>query len=324
MSVVFGPVPSRRLGKSLGINNIPPKECTFACVYCQLGNTLKLEIERKVFYSTEKIVGECEKHIKLLNRSNNKIDFLTFVPDGEPTLDLNLGTSISALHKLGIKIAVITNSSLTGNAEVREDLSKADWVSLKIDTVNENTWHKINRPHGRVNFSSVLEGVKIFSNVFNNFLATETMLVRGFNDNDDELNAAADFIATLNPNKAYISIPTRPPAENGCVPPDIEVIHKAYQIFKSKGIDAELIIGYEGNEFSSTGNFVEDILNITAVHPMRNDAVESLLEKDGGMSSDLDSLVNSGELIKLNYNQEVFYLRNLKKWRKREQANPNQ
>ncbi len=324
MSVVFGPVPSRRLGKSLGINNIPPKECTFACVYCQLGNTLKLEIERKVFYSTEKIVGEVEKHIKLLNRSNNKIDFLTFVPDGEPTLDLNLGTSISALHKLGIKIAVITNSSLTGNAEVREDLSKADWVSLKIDTVNENTWHKINRPHGRVNFSSVLEGVKIFSNVFNNFLATETMLVRGFNDNDDELNAAADFIATLNPNKAYISIPTRPPAENGCVPPDIEVIHKAYQIFKSKGIDAELIIGYEGNEFSSTGNFVEDILNITAVHPMRNDAVESLLEKDGGMSSDLDSLVNSGELIKLNYNQEVFYLRNLKKWRKREQANPNQ
>ena len=324
MSVVFGPVPSRRLGKSLGINNIPPKECTFACVYCQLGNTLKLEIERKVFYSTEKIVGECEKHIKLLNRSNNKIDFLTFVPDGEPTLDLNLGTSISALHKLGIKIAVITNSSLTGNAEVREDLSKADWVSLKIDTVNENTWHKINRPYGRVNFSSVLEGVKIFSNVFNNFLATETMLVRGFNDNDDELNAAADFIATLNPNKAYISIPTRPPAENGCVPPDIEVIHKAYQIFKSKGIDAELIIGYEGNEFSSTGNFVEDILNITAVHPMRNDAVESLLEKDGGMSSDLDSLVNSGELIKLNYNQEVFYLRNLKKWRKREQANPNQ
>ena len=288
MSVVFGPVPSRRLGKSLGINNIPPKECTFACVYCQLGNTLKLEIERKVFYSTEKIVGEVEKHIKLLNRSNNKIDFLTFVPDGEPTLDLNLGTSISALHKLGIKIAVITNSSLTGNAEVREDLSKADWVSLKIDTVNENTWHKINRPHGRVNFSSVLEGVKIFSNVFNNFLATETMLVRGFNDNDDELNAAADFIATLNPNKAYISIPTRPPAENGCVPPDIEVIHKAYQIFKSKGIDAELIIGYEGNEFSSTGNFVEDILNITAVHPMRNDAVESLLEKDGGMSSDLD------------------------------------
>ena len=324
MSIVFGPVPSRRLGKSLGINNIPPKECTFACVYCQLGNTLKLEIERKVFYSTEKIVAEVGKQIKLLNQSNDKIDYLTFVPDGEPTLDLNLGKSISALRKFGIKIAVITNSSLIGDAEVREDLKKADWVSLKIDTVDEKTWHKIDRPHGQLDFASVLEGVKIFSSTFKNFLATETMLVKGFNDSDEELNATADFISTLNPNKAYISIPTRPPAENEVVSPDINVIHKAYQIFKLKGIEAELIIGYEGNEFSSTGNFNEDVLNITAVHPMRSDAVESLLEKDGGVQNDLESLVNSGELIKLNYNQEIFYLRNLKKWRKQEQANPNQ
>lgn len=130
-------------------------------------------------------------------------------------------------------------------------------------------------------------------------------------------------ISTLNLNKVYISIPTRPPAENEVVSPDINVIHKAYQIFKLKGIEAELIIGYEGNEFSSTGNFNEDVLNITAVHPMRSDAVESLFERDGGVSSDLISLVNSSELIKLNYNQEIFYLRNLKKWRKQEQANPN-
>ena len=202
-------------------------------------------------------------------------------------------------------------------------MKKADWVSLKIDTVDEKTWHKIDRLHGQLDFASVLEGVKIFSSTFKNFLATETMLVKGFNDSDEELNAAADFISTLNPNKAYISIPTRPPAENEVVSPDINVIYKAYQIFKLKGIEAELIIGYEGNEFSSTGNFNEDVLNITAVHPMRSDAVESLLEKDGGVSSDLISLVNSGELIKLNYNQEIFYLRNLKKWRKQEQANPS-
>jgi len=324
MSLVFGPVPSRRLGKSLGINSIPPKECTFACVYCQLGNTLKLEIERKIFYSTEKIVHEVEKHIKLLDQSNDKIDYLTFVPDGEPTLDLYLGKSISALRRFGIKIAVITNSSLIGDAEVQEDLSKADWVSLKVDSVNEKTWHKIDRPHGQLDFSTVIEGVKKFSNTFKNFLATETMLIKGFNVSNDELKATANFISTLNPNKAYISIPTRPPAEDEVEPPDLKVIHRAYQIFKSKGIDTELIIGYEGNEFSSTGNFVEDILNITAVHPMRSDAVESLLEKDSGSPSDLESMINSGELIKLNYNENLFYLRNLKKWRKQKQENPNQ
>ena len=103
MSLVFGPVPSRRLGRSLGINNIPPKECTYACVYCQLGNTIKLEVERREFYSPDDLVSAVEKQLRSLDNKSDKIDYLTFVPDGEPTLDLLFTDNIKALKKFGIK-----------------------------------------------------------------------------------------------------------------------------------------------------------------------------------------------------------------------------
>ncbi len=321
MSLVFGPVPSRRLGKSLGINNIPPKECTYACIYCQLGNTLKLEIKRRDFYSTKEIIEEVENHLKKIDKYGNQIDYLTFVPDGEPTLDLNLGESISALRRFGIKLAVITNSSLIDDVKVRTNLSKADWVSLKIDTVDEKTWHEINRPHGQLNFKSIINGMEMFSNDFKSFLATETMLIKNINDSDEELEATAKFIKSLNPNKSYISIPTRPPAENNVFAPDAEIINKAYHIFQSFDINVELIIGYEGNKFSATGDFKEDILNITAVHPMRHDAVVELLEKDNAGAEDLDFLLETQQLRKLIYDNKIFYLRNLHKWRKEKEEN---
>lgn len=316
MEVVFGPVPSRRLGRSLGINNIPPKECSYACIYCQLGNTIKLEVERKEFYSTGQIVEETKELISKVDPEINKINYLTIVPDGEPTLDLNLGKTISALKLFGIKIAVITNSSLLDDKNVRANLLEADWVSIKVDTVNENTWHKIDRPHGKLNFKSILNGIKLFSEEFSNYLAIETMLVKGLNDSDEELEEISEFIKTLNPDKAYLSIPTRPPAEVSVELPDEERLNMAYQIFTSKGLNAELNSGYEGNEFSSTGNFGEDLLNITAVHPMRKDAVEDLINKNNGNWSDVEYLVNSGKLIKSEFNGNKFYLRNLKEWRK--------
>ncbi len=316
MEVVFGPVPSRRLGRSLGINNIPPKHCTYACVYCQLGNTIKLEVERREFYSIEQIVEETKELINKVDSDTNKINYLTIVPDGEPTLDLNLGKTISALKQFNIKIAVITNSSLLDDKNVRTDLLEADWVSVKVDTVNENTWHKIDRPHGKLNLTSILKGVKLFSEEYLNYFAVEVMLVKGMNDSNEELEAISEFVKTLTPNKAYLSIPTRPPAEESVEAPDKEQLNMAYQIFKSKGLNAELNTGYEGNEFSSTGNLGEDVLNITAVHPMRMDAVEELIAKTNGSIDDIEYLVTSGKLIKSEFNGNIFYLRNLKEWRK--------
>lgn len=112
-SIAFGPVPSRRLGHSLGINNIPPKTCTYSCVYCQLGNTINMPVERKNFYKVTDITQAVKEKVKQVKEKGEQIDYLSFVPDGEPTLDANLGQEIELLKSLGIKIAIISNASLT-------------------------------------------------------------------------------------------------------------------------------------------------------------------------------------------------------------------
>lgn len=232
--ITFGPVPSRRLGQSLGINNIPPKFCSYSCVYCQLGYTFPLEVDRRAFYQPEEILKNVEDNIQKVRDAGESIDYLTFVPDGEPTLDINLGREIELLRPLSIRIAVITNASLIWRPDVREDLMKADWVSLKVDSVNEKVWHRINRPHGYLQLNMILSGMLEFARAYKGDLMTETMLVMGVNDSDDSLKETADFMAKLGPAKAYISIPTRPPAEKWIKSPDEEAINRAYQIFSNK------------------------------------------------------------------------------------------
>ena len=144
--ISFGPVPSRRLGRSLGINNIPPKICTYSCVYCQVGKTARMQVGRDPFYEPEEIYMDVKTRVEKARKKGESVDYLTFVPDGEPTLDVNLGQEIDLLKSLGLKIAVITNGSLIWRKDVKADLAKADWVSFKIDSIREKTWHRINRP----------------------------------------------------------------------------------------------------------------------------------------------------------------------------------
>jgi wyosine [tRNA(Phe)-imidazoG37] synthetase (radical SAM superfamily) len=193
MSIVFGPIPSRRLGRSLGINNIPPKVCTYSCIYCQVGATNSMSIKRQEFYSTEEIYKETANKISLVEKAGEKIDYLTFVPDGEPTLDINLGKTIEQLKSFGIKIAVITNASLIWNKEVQNDLMQTDWVSVKIDSAYENIWGIINRPHGHLKLSKIFNGIRQFVSFFKGTLVTETMLVKGINNNIESLNKTAQI-----------------------------------------------------------------------------------------------------------------------------------
>ena len=146
--IAFGPVPSRRFGQSLGINNIPPKICTYSCIYCQLGRTNNQIVQREYFYKPKEINHTVKDKIKEAKERGETIDYLTFVPDGEPTLDINLGKEIELLKTLDIRIAVITNASLLWRKDVRDELRKADWISLKIDAVSQSIWHRTNRPHG--------------------------------------------------------------------------------------------------------------------------------------------------------------------------------
>ena len=310
-STAFGPVPSRRLGRSLGINNIPPKICTYSCVYCQVGKTLNMQVKRKEFYPPERIVQDVRKKAREAERRGESIDFLTFVPDGEPTLDVLLGNEIRRLKKLGLKIAVITNSSLIWRREVREELHEADWVSIKMDAVSFPVWKRINRPHGLLDLDQILDGVSEFARTFKGELATETMLVKGLNDRAEEIDKIAGFVSGIKPKKSYIAVPIRPPAEKWVDSPEEDSINRAYQVFKENSIDTEYLIGYEGNAFAFTGNVEEDLLSITSVHPMREDAVYEFLKKAGADRTVVERLVKQNKLVKAEYHEKTFYLRRL-------------
>lgn len=311
-SIIFGPVPSRRLGKSLGINNIPPKFCTYCCAYCQLGINFKTQIERQVFYKTNYIIQSVKNRINLLKKSGETIDYLTFVPDGEPTLDVNLGKEIDILKNLDIPVAVITNASIIWQPEVRETLSNADWVSLKIDAVENSVWRKINHPHRRLNLEAIFEGALEFSHSFKGKLVTETMLVANVNDSVKHLEKLADFIFKIRPHTAYLSTPTRPPAKKWVKQPGEDSLNRAYNILNERIEKVEFLTGYEGDAFAFTGNSIEDILSITAVHPMREDAVELLLERNGDDLSVVYKMLENNQLVESVYSGHKFYLRKFK------------
>jgi wyosine [tRNA(Phe)-imidazoG37] synthetase (radical SAM superfamily) len=309
VSIAFGPVPSRRLGRSLGINHIPPKICSYACVYCQLGRTIRLQAEREAFFGPEEIARQVEAKVAEAWRAGEPIDYLTFVPDGEPTLDFHLGRAIARLKPLGIKIAVIGNASLLWRADVREDLTGADWVSLKIDAVREDIWRRINRPHGSLRLASMLSGMLEFSHTYQGDLTTETMLVKGINDAPDVMREIADYVGGLRPAAAYLSVPIRPPAEAWVHLPDERAVIQAYQILRERCDRVEYLIGYEGNAFASTGDAVSDLLAITAVHPMREDAVRDYLARTRADWSLVHRLVAQGQLTRTVYQEDVFYMR---------------
>jgi wyosine [tRNA(Phe)-imidazoG37] synthetase (radical SAM superfamily) len=309
-AMVYGPVPSRRLGRSLGINNIPPKTCSYSCIYCQLGRTTARQTARKAFYQPRELARNVRERVSQLRKKGELIDYLAFVPDGEPTLDSNFGEEIELLRDLGIKIAVITNSSIIWRDDVQQDLQKADWICLKVDAVTTDIWEKINRPGEEIKLDKVLEGIREFAKSFQGELTTETMLIRGVNDDRREVRRIADFLAESKPAKAYLAVPTRPTTE--CLEQtDESSLNNAYQVFNKKLNKVEFLTGYEGNDFSSTGNAADDLLSITAVHPMREEAVVVLLKRLNKDWTIVEKLIEDGKLLELDYRKKKFYARKL-------------
>ena len=307
--LTFGPIPSRRLGRSLGINNIPPKVCTYSCVYCQIGKTFNVKIHPQVFYSPSQIFNEVQEKVEKSREKGESIDYLTFVPDGEPTLDTNLGQEIQLIKSLGIKIAVITNASLVDKKQVRENLKEADLVSLKVDSVEEKIWRRVNHPHRNLYLKSILEGILEFSRIFKGEIITETMLVKDINDNSQHIKKVANFIAKFKPSRAYLSVPIRPPADSRVQSPSEKVVNQSYNLFKEKVNRAEYLIGYEGNAFAFTGEVEEDILSITSVHPMREDALKDFLGRANSDWLVIERLIKQGKLVESEYEGHKFYIR---------------
>jgi wyosine [tRNA(Phe)-imidazoG37] synthetase (radical SAM superfamily) len=273
-----------------------------------VGITHKLSNQRQLFYDPEVIYSEVEKHLAKLSVADQP-DYLTFVANGEPTMDINLGRSIEKLKMLNIPIAVITNASLLNDPLVRADLFQADWVSVKIDTGSEAIWKKINKPTDKIDFESYVKGLITFSKEFNGKLVSETMMVKGVNDKPGDVLQTAALVSSVHPSIAYISIPTRPPAVKSVLPPDEKDINLAYQLFSENQLNAELIIGFEGTDTGFTGNAIEDILNICSVHPIRQDTMNELLKKDQVNPGILTKLLDDNYIKRTEYKSNVFYIR---------------
>ncbi|WP_199399063.1 radical SAM protein [Halodesulfurarchaeum formicicum] len=307
MELAYGPVPSRRLGQSLGINNVPPTTCTYACVYCQLGSTTNPETDRQAFFDPAEIESAIEDRLAALGPEET-VDYVTFVPDGEPTLDANLGETIDRLQRFPVDVAVITNGSLLRLESVRADLARADWLSVKVDAADHEVWTQVDRPHGAVDFEAVRDGIVRFARDFEGTLTTETMLVAGVNDGA-AVEPTAELVGEIAPDTAFVAVPPPPPDEEWVEPPDEAEVTRAYRTFSEYVDDVEYLIGAEGDTFASTGDPRTDLLGVTAVHPMRASQVSALLDREDADWSVVEDLLDAGELIELEYDAETFYVR---------------
>lgn len=295
---------------SLGVNNIPRKTCTYSCVYCQVGKTDHMTLERRSFYPTGSIFREV---LKKISGIDVPVDVITFVPDGEPTLDIELGSHLRTMREIGTDTAVITNSSLLWRKDVREDLNEADIVSVKIDSADERTWKKVDRPHGNLSLKRILRGIGEFSESYKGRLWTETMLVKGVNDDLDSIERTVEFLEDLDAEANHVTVPVRPPAEDWVSIPDRETLEDAYMIFSRSLDNVSMVTGNEKGDFGSSGDLERDLIATCSVHPMREDSVMELVRRTGGSMYEVNKLVRDGKLEIASYRGTRFFRRKVRK-----------
>jgi wyosine [tRNA(Phe)-imidazoG37] synthetase (radical SAM superfamily) len=276
MRYVFGPVPSRRLGQSLGIDPIPLKTCNWNCVYCQLGRTRPLTNQRKDYYPPQEILDEVRASLQA--HQPGEIDWVTFVGSGEPLLHSSLGWLVSQVKKMtDLPVAVITNGSLLYLPEVRRDLVLADAVLPTLDAGTPELYRKINRPHPEVTFERLVDGLVAFRKESTGKLWVEVMLVRDINDTPQALWEIAKVLQKIGPDAVHINLPTRPPAETWVQTAREEALLQARAIL---GNIATVVHPAMGSfDLSGYDNLVEAILAIIQRHPMKQQELEQTLER---------------------------------------------
>lgn len=232
---VFGPVPSRRLGLSLGVDVIPKKLCNLDCIYCEVGRTDKRAMRRMQYFPAEEIIGEVREVLPTCPH----LDYITFSGSGEPTLNSALGQIIHEVKSFtSIPIAVITNGTLLYMDDVRRDLREADVVLPSLDCVTTEMFHKLNRPHPKLALGSIVQGLKIFREEYRGQIWLEILLVKGFNDSDEEVSLMKEVVREIKPDKIQLNTVVRPPSESWVQPVDEE---RMKEIQRMLGDRAEII-----------------------------------------------------------------------------------
>jgi wyosine [tRNA(Phe)-imidazoG37] synthetase (radical SAM superfamily) len=295
MKHVFGPVPSRRLGRSLGIDPVPLKTCNFSCVYCQLGRTRPLARRRRAFFSVAGMLAEVATRLSV--DGPDSIDWITFVGSGETTLFSRLGSLIRFIKSISeLPVAVITNGSLLFLPEVRKELLAADAVLPSLDAGSETLYARINRPHRDFSYQQHIDGLTEFGREYEGRLWVEVMLVGGINDSPEALRDIAEILERVGPDEIHISTPTRPPAEQWVEIPDREGLERASTVL---GNVARVLQPIEINvETGLDGELEEAVLRIVSRHPLQEIEVMRSLERwvPGRTLETLAALANGGKI----------------------------
>jgi wyosine [tRNA(Phe)-imidazoG37] synthetase (radical SAM superfamily) len=207
---IYGPVPSRRLGFSLGVDILPYKTCSFNCIYCQLGPGRRLYGQRKAFVPVEEVVSQVRRALRRAGR----VDSITFSGSGEPTLHTGLGRMIREIKKVtDIPVTVLTNSSLLTKPAVRRALRAADRVIPSLDAARPAIFRRINRPHPSLTLRRIIDGLAAFRKEYKGKIWLEIMLVKGLNDSAEHVRALKRAVARIRPDKVQLNTVVRPPAE---------------------------------------------------------------------------------------------------------------
>lgn len=299
MKFVFGPVPSRRLGQSLGIDPFPHKTCNWNCVYCQLGRSTPMTNERREYVSCDAILAEVTDALR--SHSSGEIDWVTFVGSGEPTLHSGLGEMIRRVKALtNIPVAVITNGALSYLPEVRVDLLTADAVLPTLDAGSAELYRKINRPWPDLTFERLLNGLIAFRHEYTGKLWVEIMLIRGLNDGEGALRDIASALERIQPDQVHLSLPVRPPAESWVQPADEEGLLRAQAILG----DVARVLSPAQGEFDLRGceDVSDAVLSVIARHPMREEELFESLQRwpDEDVRQVLEGLSESGRAQRIS------------------------
>ncbi|MCK4334728.1 radical SAM protein [candidate division WOR-3 bacterium] len=302
MVYTYGPVPSRRLGLSLGVDVLPYKTCSLDCIYCQLGRTSNLAVERNSFFPREEILAEV---ITVASETNPA--YVTFSGSGEPTLNSDTGWLIREIKsKSGRPVAVLTNSSLLWMPEVREEIKPADLVVPSLDAATEEVWKKLNRPHPDLDFSKVIEGLIDFSNEYAGQLWVEILMVKGMNDSAEHVKALNRILARMRFDKVQLNTVVRPPSEESALALSYEELRA---ISKELSVNTEIIVPYrkKGKQVSAHGDR-ERILAAIARRPMTVKQIEQSLGIPPERSKPaLEALVAEGKAKPSIHEGETFY-----------------
>lgn len=303
---VYGPVPSRRLGFSLGIDILPYKTCTLDCIYCQLGPSPRKTVRRRAYLSPKDIIRQIKKAVK----SNVPIDYITFSGSGEPTLNTILGGLIKDIKKFTpIPVAVLTNATLLTRREVRAALQAADLVVPSLDAVAQSVFEKLNRPHPSLKVEAIIEGLKTFKQAFTGLLWLEVMLVKGINDSPAHIQKLKKVVAEIKPDKVQLNTVFRPPAEDYAQPLNQSELEKIKTALDSPHIEIDIIAEFTKKTSQAIqANLEAGILSLVKRRPVTLEDMVSVLGKHRDeLNKYLDSLLRQGKIKAVRHKNRRYY-----------------